>query len=442
MKGRVLLINPWVYDFTAFDLWAKPLGLLYLGAWLRRQGFAVSLLDCLNRLDPAMPRVSSGAKRLREAGCGGYYREIVPRPSFFRDIPRFFGRFGLPLAVVRERLRKMEPPDIVLVTCSMTYWYPGAVLAGELVREFFPSASLWLGGVYPTLCPEHARRWGFDLVMDTTDPVAVVKRMGEFLGEDFGVRGYPDFFSLWPDFSLYDVLPYGVVLTSVGCPFRCSYCASGSLYPVFFRRPWKEVWKEICYAVQEWKVRHLAFYDDALLFQAEEGFVPLLGEIIRRRLPVSFHLPNGIHVRYVTSRLASLMRQANFRTIRLSLETASPLWQEKTGGKVDEEAFERAVRYFREAGFANNELEVYLLFGWPGSTEEELRASVEYVKSLELVPRLALYAPIPRTRFYEELPAFIQEEPLWHNKIAYLYAVGNERLYEALQRKGGERVCR
>ncbi|MGC8777961.1 MAG: radical SAM protein, partial [Candidatus Caldatribacteriaceae bacterium] len=179
-----------------------------------------------------------------------------------------------------------------------------------------------------------------------------------------------------------------------------------------------------------------------LLFRSEEGFLPLLQKLVAERLPVTFHLPNGLHARYVTPTLARLMYAAGFRTIRLSLETASPSWQEQTGGKVSQEEFERAVRYFREAGFSSHELEVYLLFGWPGSTSEDLKMSVDSVRSMGLVPRLALYAPTPETLFYRELPSFFQEEPLWHNKIAYLYATGNEHLYEELQRRGGETVCR
>ena len=42
MNGRkILLVNPWIYDFAAYDLWVKPLGLLYIGATakeIRMQG--------------------------------------------------------------------------------------------------------------------------------------------------------------------------------------------------------------------------------------------------------------------------------------------------------------------------------------------------------------------------------------------------------------------
>jgi hypothetical protein len=32
---KLILINPWIYDFAAYDLWSKPLGLLYLAGYLR-----------------------------------------------------------------------------------------------------------------------------------------------------------------------------------------------------------------------------------------------------------------------------------------------------------------------------------------------------------------------------------------------------------------------
>jgi hypothetical protein len=32
---KILLVNPPVYDFAAYDLWAKPLGLLYLSSLLK-----------------------------------------------------------------------------------------------------------------------------------------------------------------------------------------------------------------------------------------------------------------------------------------------------------------------------------------------------------------------------------------------------------------------
>ena len=55
------------------------------------------------------------------------------------------------------------------------------------------------------------------------------------------------------------------MLTSKGCPFRCSYCASSSLYTNFSQRPPDEVIGEIEYYQKDLGVTDIAFYDDALL---------------------------------------------------------------------------------------------------------------------------------------------------------------------------------
>jgi hypothetical protein len=62
---NILLINPWIYDFAAYDFWAKPLGFLYLAALLRKNGFFIHYIDCL-RPDPAL------SLRRNESGKGNF----------------------------------------------------------------------------------------------------------------------------------------------------------------------------------------------------------------------------------------------------------------------------------------------------------------------------------------------------------------------------------
>jgi hypothetical protein len=56
-KPNILLINPWIYDFAAHDLWSKPLGLLMLAGLLRAQGYNLSLLDCLDVHDSRLQAI-------------------------------------------------------------------------------------------------------------------------------------------------------------------------------------------------------------------------------------------------------------------------------------------------------------------------------------------------------------------------------------------------
>ena len=55
-KPNILCINPWIYDFAAYDFWSKPLGLLYIAAYLRQFGLNVEVLDCLDKWHPDLLR--------------------------------------------------------------------------------------------------------------------------------------------------------------------------------------------------------------------------------------------------------------------------------------------------------------------------------------------------------------------------------------------------
>ena len=59
----------------------------------------------------------------------------------------------------------MSRPDLILVTSMMTYWYPGVQETIKILRQHWPDVPLVLGGIYATLCHEHARLTsGADLV--------------------------------------------------------------------------------------------------------------------------------------------------------------------------------------------------------------------------------------------------------------------------------------
>jgi hypothetical protein len=160
---NVLLINPWIYDFTAYDFWMKPLGLLTVASLIRRfTPHSVSFIDCLDRSHPGLEK----SPAMKADGRGPFAKEEVPKPAVLRGVPRRFSRYGIPVAVFEEELARSPKPDVVLLTSAMTYWYPGVQAVVDLVRRRFGSVPVVLGGVYATLCPDHARaETGADLVV-------------------------------------------------------------------------------------------------------------------------------------------------------------------------------------------------------------------------------------------------------------------------------------
>ena len=418
---HILLINPYIQDFTAFDLWAKPLGLLYLGGTLRAHGYQVHLLDCLDVHFKGTETLSSCPPR-KAFGIGKYFRQRLPRPSALQNIPRYYYRYGVPPHLFLAALKELPRPQAVLITSSMTYWAGGIVETITLVRSVFPESPIILGGIYATLMPEHARKMtNPDYLITGPGEGAILKLLSEITGHKPEVLtdfNDPDGHPL-PAFDLYPSLDYVCLLTSRGCPFSCPYCASKWLQPQFRQRSVAGVVDEILYWHKTKRVIDYAFYDDALLIGFEKHLGPILETLLKHNISLRFHTPNAMHVREVTPERAGLLFRAGFKTLRFGLETTNWDRQEAWGGKLDREDLYRAVSALKKAGFEKNQIEVYLLCGLPGQSLSEMRQTIQEVKTLGLRPRLAEYSPLPNTALWDEacrVSRFpLAEEPLYHN---------------------------
>ncbi len=422
MIRHILLINPWIYDFAAYDLWYKPLGLLYLASLLRQNGASISWVDCLDPDHPGMRHEPDiRAPRRHPSGKGSYAEERIPKPPPLQSIPRHYHRFGITPRIFPDMMTSIPRPDVIMVTSMMTYWYPGLFETISHLKTVFPGVPVILGGNYVTLCPEHAALSGADFCLPGPGEIFLPPLLKDLLEMD--MPELPDVGDLdsypYPAFDLIRRRDSVPILTSRGCPYRCSYCASHLLAGRYRRRSPIRVADEIEHWHSRLGIKNFSFYDDALLANAKEMAVPLLQEIIRRQLSVQFHCPNGLHLREITPELGALMYKAGFRTIRFGFESSDPVRQKQTGGKVSNEEFSEAVRHLRLAGYQSQDIGVYILCGLPGQPADEIRESIRYVRSVGARPFLAEYSPIPGSDLWNEAvaasPYPIETEPLFHN---------------------------
>jgi radical SAM superfamily enzyme YgiQ (UPF0313 family) len=425
---NVLIINPWIYDFTAYDFWLRPLGLLYIASLLRKHTeFRLDFIDCLDR------HHSLHEKELKSKsdGRGPFHKEEVPKPSILKGVPRKYSRYGIPVSSFLDKLEQISTPDLVLVTCTMTYWYPGVQLVVELIRKKFGKVPVVLGGIYATLMPEHAKSFsGADVVFQG----AGEKGIFSLIREIFGDSSSPDlqYGTLeeipWPASDLLSRKDVQPILTSRGCPFKCSFCASTLLHKNFEQRSPFSVVSEVEHHYRSHKIQNYAFYDDALLLMKETHIIPFLEEIIQRELPVFFHTPNGLHIREIDSELASLFKKANFRSLFLSQESFDKSVLANADSKVSEDDLEMAMAHLEKAGYKRHEINVYLMIGLPGQSIVGMRESILRVQSLGAVPRLAYFSPVPGTKEWKDLvkKRYVAEDadPLLHNKLAFIYLSG------------------
>jgi radical SAM superfamily enzyme YgiQ (UPF0313 family) len=413
MSPRILLVNPPVFDFAAYDFWLKPYGLLQIGGWIKSQA-EVLLFDYLDRSHPENPKPAFSD----DWGRGHYYSIPVSKPDVFSNVRRHFRRFGLPREVFQNYLTEHGPFDYVLVETAMTYWYPGVAEVIEDLRSFNPSAEIILGGVYATLCTDHAYTLGADLVIKGMETECLWKFLE--VNPDYGLP------PLW---EKYDKLDYGVIKLTDGCPFSCTYCSVPQVYPEFQTRPLKRAINEVnCLA--DLKIHDIAFYDDALLIQAREILLPFLDAAAEISNKISWHTPNALHARHVTEFLSKQMITAGFKSFYLGFESHSFRWLQETGNKVCSQELSTAVANLVAAGADPRNITAYIVLGHPKADSQELEQSMYYVNDLGIRIMLSDFSPIPGTPDGELCRKHVNlDEPLCHNKTAFpIICLGEDRV--------------
>lgn len=413
-RNRLLLINPWVHDFSAYDMWAKPLGLLVLARRLRESGWEAILVDCL---DPCHPGLPDKSRRLKSHGR--FHRTEIPKPEALKHVPRTFARYGVPFELIKADLQSIPRPDAVLITSMMTYWRTGVKETADLIREIFPGIPIIMGGIFASIDSHNAKKsCGADKIISGPGELNVNRSLYELLGwaPDKSQDGPIEF---TPALDLLSEVTFIPLLTSRGCPYKCHYCASRIVSPLFVQRPVGQVVTELTDNLDRYGCKDIAIYDDAFLVNPLNHALKILAPFESDNPTLRWHCPNGLHARSIDGKVAKAFRRTGFRTIRIGLESSSDSFNESTGGKTSRKTFLEAVNFLRAAGFSQEDVGAYLLVGLPGQTTAQIEEDVSFVLEAGAHPKLAEYSPIPGTFMWEEAVRVssypIEDETLFHN---------------------------
>ncbi|MFA6609893.1 MAG: B12-binding domain-containing radical SAM protein [Candidatus Omnitrophota bacterium] len=429
MKKKALLVNPWVYDFSCYDLFSKPLGLLEIASFLKANSFEVELIDCMDRLNP---RLESFTGEKPDKGripiCGIYHSEEVSKPGVFKDVPRKYKRHGMPEKLFKILLEETAKPDIILVTSGMTYWYTGVFEAISLLKEHFPGTPVMLGGIYATLCHGHASRHsGADMVFKGPDMSGIAKAVSALSGKDCAISD-GRFMSAY---ELYPRLDYATLRLSSGCPYKCSYCGWYLLNPEFYQIEPEEAARQIDHFYRKMGIKNFAFYDEALFYNADNYIMEVLRILADIGVKANFYTPNGLHAKFLTKDLAESLRRSGFIAPRIGFESAYDTRQKTTGGKVDNRELVEAISLLKDAGYSSSEIGVNILIGLPDQSEREVEESMRFCHKYGVRVHLEEYSPVPGTPYFDRSGIALDADPLLHNNSAFpLY---DKERYSAIQ---------
>jgi len=415
MRRTALLVHPWICDYAAYDFWIQPLGLLFVGGFLAGRGWQVHLADALaGGRDP---------QRRRWDGTSAFLSVPLPDPlppPPGRGPGRSYRRYGIPLAEFERRIEQIRAPDAILVSLQMTYWYPALDQALGVLTRVHPAVPIYLGGGYATLARSHAAlRPGLTALVSSRNPLPALTQLCGLLGED--APRADEVAGLTARWSLCEELPHAPVMTSWGCPFHCPYCATAGTFGPWRPRSHEAILEELQALSCDLRAEHLACYDDALLHQAGEHFLPLARKLVLAGLGAErfrWHFPNAVHARWIDREVAAALRQLGAATLWLGAESCDAGFLARTGGKVTPAEVERALSALEAQGARPRQLGAYLLAGVPGLPDESVARAMDRLHGLGLHIALASYSPIPGTPFFASLAAEeprLEADPLWQN---------------------------
>ncbi len=366
-----------------------PLGLAYLAAAARDAGHDVSLIDC---------------------SLGMNLKELCARAAELR-------------------------PDVIGVTCTTPSWL-AARDAAQALREAAPDARLVIGGAHVTAAPietmqrgvfdvgvigegeetflELLAAWDSDRNADLSN-IAGIALPGEgepFLTprrdmiEDLDAIPFParDLLPPLSDYhptpASYQRLPLGVLMTSRGCPARCTFCDRAIFGSSFRARSVDNVMGEVEELIEKHGAREIRFFDDTFTLRQKRAF-----EICERmaRLPRRVPWTCLTRVTSVTPELLKAMREAGCWQVLYGLESGNDciLKALKKGTTVEQNR--QAVRWAQEAGLG---VRGDFIVGTPTETEETFENTVRFALEMNLdYAHFNKFVPFPGTELYEELVA-------------------------------------
>ncbi|MBI5211576.1 MAG: radical SAM protein [Elusimicrobia bacterium] len=169
---------------------------------------------------------------------------------------------------------------------------------------------------------------------------------------------------------------FTVMVTSLGCPFRCSFCEAGGT-PYSPRSP-KTVVDEIEECVRRHGVGEIDIFDYDFTAQRQR-VLDICEGVVERGIDVSWACRSRVDT--VDRGLLEAMARAGCGRIYWGIEHGDQEVLDRLGKKISLEKIRETVALSRGAGIQNLG---FFLVGVPGETEESIARTVDFARSLRL----------------------------------------------------------
>ncbi len=400
---RVLLINPKFH--LPIDTRSTPhLGLAYLAAVSERRGDEVSVFDMdvedislaqkINEFKPHVVGITANTPQVKTAWRAA--REI----KSLRDVPIIIGG-PHPSAVPDESALKPEI-DVVARGEGEETWIELCNIIDEARSGGDMTGAALLADSDRYLA--HVRGINYkkrDGTVQSTVRRPPIDDLDALPWPAYHFFKMERYTSLQPAIDAVDGARSFSIMTSRGCPFRCTFC-SQSIMPEKWRgRSPENVVAEFRHLIKDLGAQEIGVLDDSANINRKR--LKAISELLIKEglNTVPWIMINGIRADLAQKDLLSLMKQAGCKRTAFGVETGDEDMLVHIDKRETHEEIRQAFRNAQEVGI---ETVGFFIIGLPGDTEESMEKTIRYAIDLDpLVANFSMMTPYPGTLAYEEI---------------------------------------
>lgn len=197
--------------------------------------------------------------------------------------------------------------------------------------------------------------------------------------------------------------PFAPIVTSRGCPHRCTYCGGHNVSGYRLRRRSVDhVLREIALLHQEYGIRELHIEDDNFTMD-RRWVVEFCERLLATGWGLSWTMPNGVRLDTLDADLLRLMKRAGCYLLIVGVESGSDRVLRLMRKKLTTRQVEEKTELIHEAGILAH---AFLMVGYPEERAEDFRATLDLSLRLPLIgAHFASFRPLPGTECTDALLA-------------------------------------
>lgn len=417
---KILLIQPPIEDFYLTSIRTKPIGLAYIASCLKKSGYEVEILDCQTKKKRSIPIPKDLS----------YLEEFYP----FNDKSPFklytgYYHFGLGWDEIKSHIEENKA-DIYGISSSFTPYHHEALRVAQIIKESSRNSIVVMGGSHPSSDPlgvlkspyvdyvilgegEYRLTALLDLIRKgKREKLLDIDGIGYRESGDIKIipiKGFIEDLSSLPfparqllELGRYKINKrlYTMIITSRGCPHRCTYCSTHMVMGEKFRsRNPEDIIKEMKECYEKYGIEIFDIEDDNFTFDRERSkrlmnlIIDTFGEEKIELLAM-----NGISFQSLDKELIRLMKRAGFKTLNLSLVSTSPSIKEYLKRPYSILEFDEVLK---EANEVELRIITYAIFGIPGQCIDDMIDTLIYLMGKKLLIGPSIYYPVPGTSLFE-----------------------------------------